>query len=270
MVISFSLPVARDFVVWQSHKTEFGIMFQVMFGFSILPVPLIPIMNAYHKVRAFLDRIFNRNLVIVVALTTLFSCLLLTGLHIGGLGWTWLTAGVQVSTILLAYLMLEGRVYPVEAMLIGIGLVGIAVGSWEIPYQVGLKLNYETALPHAVMMNNLKREVLIETPFIMGGIYILFLYKAKNVIHFNRWFWLLLAATIGLYAYWFLSGFWVEMTYDWTSYQWVQHPVDIVAKTVYRASKVTLALALLSLLLPRKGETIESKRLSDNASLDSR
>lgn len=254
LILSFTLPTVRNFFYWQAttgRETIYA-LFQLMFGLTLYPIPLIAVMEAYPRVRVWLDKFFHKQMVMSMGLFLLTMCLLLTYQQVAGWWWTWLTIGVQLCVLLLAYLVLERRVSPTEAVMIGIGLMGISIGLWEIPYQIGLKIYYEAYLPTHVLVYNLRREILIELPFIAGGVMILWIYHKKyKLVNFNKWFWLFTGLTIGLYTYWFATGFWVEMTYDWVNYQWIQHPIDIVAKTIYRASKVTLALAMVSLVLPR-------------------
>lgn len=255
MLLSFILPTTRNFFYWQATTGNevIFVLFQAMFGLTLYPILLIAIIDVYPRVKIRLDNLLHKQVVIGTGLFLLAMCFLLTLQQAPGWWWTWLTVGVQLCILLLAYLLLEKRTSPTEAVIIGIGLMGISIGLWEIPYQIGLKLFHEAYLPAQVLMYNLRREILIELPFIAGGVAILWIYHRRyKLINFSKWFWLFLGLTTGLYAYWYLSGFWVEMTYDWINYEWVQHPLDVVASTVYKASKVTLALALVSLLLVKR------------------
>lgn len=251
MVLAFTLPGVRDFYYWQiaSGRTVIRFLFEAMFGMTLYALIFAVVMVVEPKTQPVLDRICGKKVIIGGGLSLLSVCLILTGLHVPGWWWTWLTVGVQVVTIMLVYLMLEHRIGYTKALIMGIALSGLAIGVWEIPYQIGLKLVYESNLPSSIMFHNMAREVMIEFAFIIPAVIVLMLYNSKyGIVNFSRWFWLFLGLTVGLYVYWFASGFWVEMTYDWANYQWVQHPVDVVAKTVYRASKVTLALAMVSLV----------------------
>lgn len=251
MLLSFTLPTTRNFFYWQAttSKETIYFFFQLMFGLTIYPIPLIAIINTYPRAKAQLDRLLHKQVVIGTGLFLLSMCLLFTLQQVAGWWWTWLTVGVQVCILLLTYLILERKVSPTEAVIVGIGLMGISIGLWEIPYQVGLKLYHEAYLPTQIWIYNLRREILLELPFIIGGVTILWIYHTRyKIINFNRWFWLFFGLTVGLFTYWFMGGFWVEITRDWVNELWIQHSLDIVGSTVYKASKVTLALALVSLV----------------------
>lgn len=251
MVLAFALPGARDFYYWQTTSGRMAIrfLFEAMFGMTLYALAFAVVMMVEPKTQAVLDRICNKKVVVVGGLSLLAVFLALTGFHVPGWWWTWLTVGIQVATIILVYLALERRIGYAKALITGVALSGLAIGVWEVPYQIGLKLVYESNLPSSLMFANMRREILIEFAFIIPAVIILWYYHSQyKIINFNRWFYLCLSVTVGLYAYWFLSGFWVEMTYDWSNQQWIQHPVDVIAKTVYRASKVALALAMVSLV----------------------
>jgi len=273
MVVSFSLPTARDFYNWQdkSGQDTIGTMFYLMFGMTMYPIPFIFLMRFSKRFKAFMDYVLNRKLVIGAGMAVLFTCLLLTALHIPGWWWTWMTFGVQIAIVVLAVTLLRGRASNAESFIIGVGLMGISIGLWEIPYQVGLKLMHEYKLyDHDYIMRNMLREILIEIPFILGGIYIMLIYgKWLKIVNFNKWFFLFITGCIALYTTWFLTGLWVEI--NWVvvddKWVWVQNPLNLTAKTIYRASKVALALGLVALLLPKGGN---DERIPDNTAMDSR
>jgi len=229
-------------------------MFQLMFGLSAYPILLIPLVNSYEKFRNRMNW-FCEKVVVKSLVLALIACLVLTAFHVVGWWWTWLTIGVQLCIPLLAYIILKNRAHPIEALIIGIGLMGISIGLWEIPYQIGLGYIWNQHQAIDTINQAVIREVAYELPFIIGGIIILAIYQDKyKLLSFNKWFWFFMSSTVGLYLTWFLTGFWVEMTFDIEADMFIQHPVNMTARTIYRASKVALALGLVALILKKKGE----------------
>lgn len=260
MLLSFILPINRDFFAWQeSSNTILYYIFQLFFGLTLYAFFVLILGNGYPKIAKFFNLICNKKVIYFICLTVLVITLILTALHIPGIWWTWTSFGVQICTLLLTYFILEKKIQPYEAIITGLGFAGIAIGIWEIPYQWGINIIYYTGqISQEIINNQLIYQTSIELPLIIMGILSLIIINRKyNIINFNRYFWILLAVTIILYVCWFLTGFQQEMLYNWETNQWEQSPMNMIVKSIYRASKVTLALSLISLIWHKKGKIMK-------------
>ena len=257
LILSFSLPIKRDFLVWQAiNDTTLAYVFALFFGFTLYSFGVLILGNGFPKIAKVLNQICSKKVIYPICFGTLGLTLVLTALHIPGFWWTWTSLGAQVCTVLLTYLILEKKTQPYEAIIAGLGLSGIAIGIWEIPYQWGMGfIYYPKWLPPEALSAHIIYQTLIELPLIIMGILILIVLNRKyKIVSFSKWFWIFLAVTTGLYICWFLTGFQQEVVYNWDSQQWVQTPMNMIVKTIYRASKVTLALGLISLMWKGKNE----------------
>lgn len=251
MVISFVSPTTRDFFYWQARtgKEFVSIAFQLMFGITTFPLILELLNESFPIIKKTIDKLITANMVIYTIVFIMIMCLYFTAMRIPGWWWTWLTIGLQLIVIAATALALKHKVSPSTWLFAGIALMGINIGLWEIPYQIGLKLVWENYLPLRGLLMGMATEIIKELAFIVGGVILLAVLQEKyKILQFNKWFWIFLSATVILYILWFTTGFWVEMTYDWNTYEWIQHPVNYWAKLDYRLSKVTLTLAMISLV----------------------
>jgi hypothetical protein len=183
-----------------------------------------------------------------IGIAILLACIILEAAPIAGWWWTWLTVGLHIATILLAVVLAHCKgLESIHGIILGMAVVAIAVGLWEIPYQI-LRLNFvDLNTTPEIIRRMVASETLIELPLIIGGALTLWFYQQQHKILNFKWpFWTLLLLTAGLYTAWWALGFDQEVIFDWQTNTYIQLPTDITTKTIYRASKATLALTLLS------------------------
>jgi hypothetical protein len=253
MVLTFAIPVSRDFVRVATEgsapsKILASGIFQLQFGLGLFAFLMAVIVNEWPKVSHTLSRIFNYRLIMTIGIAILLACIILEAAPIAGWWWTWLTVGLHIATILLAVVLAHCKgLESIHGIILGMAVVAIAVGLWEIPYQI-LRLNFvDLNTTPEIIRRMVASETLIELPLIIGGALTLWFYQQQHKILNFKWpFWTLLLLTAGLYTAWWALGFDQEVIFDWQTNTYIQLPTDITTKTIYRASKATLALTLLS------------------------
>lgn len=254
LLLAFILPASRDFFDWQATDGASTIhhFFQLMFGiplYFLLPMLLYDIYPNSKGARI-LDRIFSKNIILPIGILALCTFLLLTVIGVPGYWWTWLTVGIQICIVLLIVILLQKRLKPTEAFILGVGFMSISIGLWEIPYQIGLHLIHQVNyMAPEMVQQGIIREVTIEMAFIIGGAIIVYFYQYKyKLIRFTKPFWILSSLFVAGYTLWVTTGMWVEMIWDDINKVWLQQPIDYGAKVLYRSTKVMLALVPISLV----------------------
>lgn len=162
--------------------------------------------------------------------------------------WTWFSFGLMIAVTLFTMSILN--IPDTDAFLLGAGVATLWRGLWELPYQIGLKLIYDAPQISSPMLNSiLKYEILAEMPLIIGGGLLIWFYASKyKLFNFNKYAVLFLALYIVATIYWFASGLWVEIHYNWEAEQWTAaNNINYTAMATYKFSKVSLALGLIYL-----------------------
>jgi len=212
-----------------------------------------------NKARLWAERVMTYKTIYITGLLVLGICAVLTfnGI-VQSYWWTWFSVGLIVAIILYTMTLLNVPSY--DAFIIGAAVATIWRGVWELPYQIGMKLTYDA--PHItgeVLNRLLNYEVIAEMPLIIGGGIILYYYHNKyKVLNINRYVLIFGALYMALTTLWFVTGFWVELSYNWQFGQWfAAREINYGAMATYKASKVALGLALAYIV---KGATWSNRQ----------
>jgi hypothetical protein len=241
------------------HGLSMGIPFYfVMLMYIIFYLPNLRLFN-------WLDKIINIKLVSSLAITAIVICFICFLIKVPASLGSWTTIAIVCTGMLWFYSILQNKLRNILAFTCAIGIMGIWIGIWEVPYQTALKLVYD--LPQvgsAIAFQWIVWEWVIEVPMAGCGLWILVeLNRKYKIIHFNKWFWIFIGIYAVLIAYWIISGFWVDVWYDWTLHKWIQTPeFNKLMMFVYKTSKVMMILALASLIW-RKNEKFNNYSMLD-------
>lgn len=249
LLLSFLIPIARPFSQeWQTTMplTLRSLLSSLFISISLLAFVLLAIARKYNKIANVLNIIANEKIVYSFSLIFITLALALTAINNGGLWFTPISLGVQTCTVLIVYILLKGRMQKYESIITGVAVSCLAMGLWEIPYQIGYVLK---TYPQEITMQKIYYEIMLQAPLIIGSIAILaVINKHYNNIKLNRLAAVLLFITVGLYASWFLTGFKLDILYDWNANQYIAGNEDYLTKILHRGSKVTLALGIIGVV----------------------
>lgn len=273
-VFSFAWPYSRELLIWQAteYANTFNMFFQSFFFISLVTLIVSFVANYIKAIGKILDYICHRNIVISVGIVGIVISLILFALDIPGVWWSWPSFGLQVSTILSIYLLIEKKVKPHQAVLAGVACSCIAIGLWEIPYQVGKVIIYDMPnVDHHQFMITLVTEVSMEIPLILCGI--------ANIAWINKWnkdkalnkswlFWIGCAGVVATYLLWFATGFKLNFVYNWETRWWDTVPNMVGYSMIWRISKVFMALAMVGLFMEGIKRNGIFKRMPDNTDVD--
>ncbi len=245
----------QDF--WHKNSSTLSMWQPIPFAFLMI------IIAQWQKSKLifWLNRLCRKEVVYPICYTILALCAITTlAGNTTGFWWTWFSLGLLVATALLSYIFVQNKVTPVEAIIISCATSSLWRGIWEIPYQIGLKLYYDMPQPQVtapILRHMIAYEIAIELMLILGGIIILLYYHWKyGILNFrSSLFKYGLLAYILLMASWYISGFWVDVYYDWTKLSWVytEH-WDKISMVIYKTSKVALALSIAGLLIKKEAK----------------
>lgn len=253
---TFLIPIRRIQMQWTTFSTGantiLGVVFQLHLGLPLYLIPVVAMLVAYPKF--ILSRVwnclFNYSHVLLVGSALVAACFLLSLARVPGFWWTWFTMGLYIGAVVAAVVLLDGKVSSGVAVIIGVGLVSLTIGLWEIPYQIGLKLQYDAPqIGTELAWAWIKSEITLEMGFIVGGAGLVF--GVGSYLKCIRWSWIttgLFAIAVAFYVIWFATGFWVDVYYKWVDNIWVQSAPNTAAMMVYRVSKAATMLGFLSLL----------------------
>lgn len=206
------------------------------------------------------NKISNVNVISISAYVGLIICVIAFIFDVPVLLGSWTTLAAVIACLLISYYMVKDKMSPALSLAFGIGIMGVWVGLWEIPYQWAYKLIYD--LPQIGMANTWNMiywETIIEIPLFGCGLWIIiFLNKKYQLLELNKWFWIFLSIYIALMALWIGTGLWVDVRYDWSLGQWVQTPdFNKTMMLTYKMSKVFMLFALI-VMIRRNNEDISN------------
>jgi hypothetical protein len=213
------------------------------------------------KLSKFLDKITSPKILVlfyfVLVIFAIISFLLKSAAPLG----TWTSAGLVFSSLLMCTVLLKDKIPNFLVLAIAVGITGMWIGFWEIPYQAGLKLIYD--MPQVGTETAIRWifwEILVEAPMCGCGLWIIIeLNKKYHFVILNKTFLILLIVYVALITAWFLTGFWVDVWYDWKNNLWVQTTNwDKASMFIYKASKSVLLLALISLIWNKRSNCEKS------------
>lgn len=248
-ILTFVLPIRRVIYVWQeSHVSLFAYLvnpgqYIVMCFFLVLTIYL-----AIDKgLLNLLNRVISFKFIAVVIYLVIVSTLILHILKVPGLWWTWTTIGLHIITVLIAPFLLAKYLTKVEAILLASGCVFFIMGIWEIIYQYGLYTVYD--IPQGQSNANFITQINFMLPFSLIGLMIvaIIVWNNKQLITFKILPLALTGYTALAFILWFATGFWCDIVYDWSKMAWYQTDANIWSMMLYRSSKVSANLALLTL-----------------------
>lgn len=252
LALTFLLPYQKVLdLSWQSEfsllEKSFGVFY---FNITLFCLALMLVAKKYNKLENLLNKICSVEIIYSASISVLIITLFLTALNITGLWWAWLSFGLQVCTILLAYILLKDKMQKYEAIMVGVALASIAMAIWEIPYQWGLTV---LTFPDNLIVEKIISEIQVQMQPLIGSFGLLFIINRKySIIKFNKYFYTFLAITILLYIGLFLNGFHTDMFYDWGKQQYIYNNETLLDRLFHKGSKVTLALCLVSLIFKKE------------------
>lgn len=208
------------------------------------------------SIQRHLHRLATPGLIVPLALLALTVFNILAFLRVPGLWWTWETVSLHGIVALLAYILSGGGL---RGVALGLGIYALTAGAWELVYHAGYAWNYPEDL-EVITGVVFFRTITSDSPlwyvtsqvfklwpmYVSGGL-ILYAYRSHLKAHIDTKVLLLLCSLC--FLFWFVSGFWVDIRWDSASQQWYRTTGEPgYAMAVYKASKVFLGLAALSLL----------------------
>jgi len=240
------------------HELSIGIMIPFVLAMFIY--------NSYpdSKFSKLLETVFKSSVVVPIGYLFLVYCLVAAHLDLPYYLASWHSFGLVAAGVLLCTVLLRDRVKTVEGFIIGIAIVSLWRGMWEIPYQVIYRFFYD--VPQIGMELSKKfiySEIAIEVPLILGGIIVLWFYtgysgKYKNLFNISPLTIALYIIYVGLTVAWAAKGFWIDVWYDWSSGIWRSSAdFDLSSMAIWKASKVALLSSFISILLPKKIRKVE-------------
>jgi hypothetical protein len=243
------------------HGLSMGIPFYfIILMYIIFYFPNLGLFN-------WLDKIINIKLVSSLAIIAIVICFICFLIKVPASLGSWTTIATVCAGMLWFYSILQSKLRNILAFTCAIGIMGIWIGIWEIPYQTALKLVYDMPqVGSAIAIQWIVWEWVIEVPMAGCGLWILVeLNRKYKIVTINKWFWIFLGIYVILIAYWIISGFWVDVWYDWTLHKWIQTPeFSKLMMFVYKTSKVMMMLALVSLVW-RRNEKFNNYSMLDYA-----
>lgn len=254
--LTFLLPYRRVLWNWTEDRPASTILFHTVSTYMavIFIVPMIAIAlwpNSWFSKLA--DSITNRKLVVLTSYTILALCLTMAITQTTIVWFTFLSFGLMVTIVLLTMAVLKGRVKASESFIVGVAIVALWRGLWEIPFQAGQKYFYDLPqLPAEAVLRLFANVLWVVAPLVLGGLAILMFYQWRyRLINFNKWFWIFMSAYVWMMILWVYTGFWLEKIYVWKIHWWIMTPDNYASLVIYKSSKVFMALGLVSLLLPK-------------------
>jgi hypothetical protein len=181
---------------------------------------------------------------------------------------TWTSIGIAIASILICTSLLRDKLSNILSFTVAIGITGMWIGFWEIPYQTALKLIYD--YPQVGTSTTIKWivwEWVLESPMAGCGLWLLIIINAKyHIVQFNKRFIVLFSAYIILTIIWITSGFWVDVWYNWKENLWVATTEwDKTSMFVYKASKAVMLLAFISLIWRTRNANSTKSKATDLA-----
>jgi hypothetical protein len=168
---------------------------------------------------------------------------------------TWTSVGLLLASTLMCCSMLRDKVPQILAFTIAVGITGMWVGFWEIPYQIALKLVYD--LPQVgtdMTIRWIAWEIILETPMAGCGLWLVIIANQKyHFIRLSKVFYGLMSLYAVLTIIWITSGFWVDVWYNWKENIWIAtQEWDKTSMFVYKSSKAVMLLGFISLLWSKR------------------
>lgn len=217
-------------------------------------IPLLPwSFSQWHPLVKRSFDLVGQNVVLSVGIATIAACLFLTLAHVPGWWWTWNTIAMHAGVMCLAVIVLKERCQPWQAACIALAIFAVTAALWEVPYHAGYAFFYPEDLwdhgqPLSPWAYTMGQVVGLALQYLggMGTLLVFHLYWAQ--MRWTRLTSLLLAGYLLCMAYWYLSGFWVDIRWDHVAQVWYRTQDDNFATmAAYRTSKVFLGLAAVSL-----------------------
>lgn len=249
IVLSGFMLYRRNLLYTNTAPSDFDtVVYYIRLWFPCGLIPLAIIPNRFLK---WLLPLFSNKTVVTVCYVAIMIVTILFIFKIAVPTGIWTSYYFVFGGLLLVYSMMRKYTGDIQAFLLGVGLVCMMVGIWEIPYQWGMKLiNDAPQLGRDVAINMAWCETIKELPTILGGAILVVVVNIKNkILSVKPITVLLLLMYIYMVIYLVCSGFWTDLWYDWSSYSWVssQH-FDVLSMFLIKGSKAILLLFFISLL----------------------
>lgn len=214
-------------------------------------------MRAYRKLWfAVADRpriLWAAGLIILISFTVMQFT------YITGMWWTWFTLGLHFGGVVVVYTLARERIGNSQALIFAIGMIGFAVGIWEIFYQFSYTMIHGAGeLPIRVPM----LATVFMIPTLLAGVLTLYIARRyhRDQIDLNM-LWLPLGACVITWIVWLANGMWVDAVLNeygrWTHSEYADH----FQMSTYRSGKVYLNLMPAAMLLRREWFMRQIKQL---------
>ena len=247
LALAFALPLRRVLYEWPAERATAYELFFFMHPWLSASL-LIPVFGyellAKTRIPGTLDRAFSIRNINVAVYASLLGFVVLEVARVPGLWWTWLTVGVHVATVGLIVNLTSGRLKPTQSLLLGLACACASAGLWEVLYQVGYYVHYDSGI---APLTHVTGQIYFVLPLVIFGLLIVCYYYRKA----GRTSLLFLAAAsalfAGAWAVWWSRGFWCDVVFNWSTNLWEYTEYNYLQAAVYRSSKVFLALMFTSL-----------------------
>jgi hypothetical protein len=207
-----------------------------------------------HKFITWLEKICDYKYVMPVCMIGIVLSFVVFYLNVPVMLGSWTTVALTIAGTLLIYSLAVKKLSNLMAIVLSVGIMGMWIGFWEVPYQWGMKLVYD--LPQigtTLAWNMIYWESIIEIPMAGCGLWIVIVLNNKyKLFSFNKWFYIFFGLYVAMMVLWFVMGFWVDVWYNWDAQKWIQTvSFDKPAMFTYKISKVFMLLSFVALLWRR-------------------
>lgn len=236
---TFLIPVRRDIQDNGSTNPVIGWIFE----FHIWIPLLVAVFVAIRSNSPSLNRIANIDFWNWVAAVVVIVFLILIPTKVPGLWWTWITLGVHLSTIMLVANCVRSKLKDLHALTLGLAVASFAAGSWEAIYQLAYYQHYD--VPQSVDITHIQRQLIRISPLAITGLGVMLAYGR---LKFQRVSIILFGLTGLTLFIWIYGEMWVDIYFNWSKGLWeYTSKFNYSEALLYRSSKATLALGLVSL-----------------------
>jgi hypothetical protein len=239
IIIAFLLPVRRDL----PEDASTNVLAYWLFELHIWLPLLLTVFVALRSNSPSLNFVANLRFwnIVILILLPVFMVLTLAG--VPGLWWSWPTLGTHLTTVMLAANLTSPRLKDLHALALGVGIVSFAAGFWETIYQIGYYQHYD--ISQGVLFQHTANQLVRISPLTITGLGIIIAYGHIRITTTT----IILSILCGLGLWIWLYGYmWVDIYYDWTAGEWgFSSHFNFWEAILYRSTKATLALALISL-----------------------
>lgn len=255
---SFTLPLRRIIFEKYNDNSIEGLMFHLQIIIPVVVIPALGLLFIKAKPQTNLMTGFRKltsiNIINIMGFASLAVCCLLTALQIPGWWWTWMTLGVHICTFMLIANILHQKVDSEHVAVIAAAATLFTMGLWEAMYHISYWKVYDRDI--GISVEFMLKSVRFVLPWIVVPYVVLYFYSGWGLILRSSKYSLMYAGLFLLtFGTWIVSGMWVDIHYNWATFNWEYTRFDYVQMMLYKSSKILLALTVASLFVRSKNES---------------